>query len=439
MVEARNVGARAHNEWVSGKDLGARQVGWNEDDRSATILHVDMDAFFVSVELLERPELRGEPVIVGGTGGRGVVSSASYEARAFGVRSAMPMSEARRWCPQAVVLPGQMSKYREQSRRVMALFHEFTPLVEPLSIDEAFLDVSGAMRLFGPPASIARQVRERVLAETGLSCSVGGGASKFVAKLASGKCKPSGTLIISEQETIPFLHTLPVTALWGVGQATAEKLRGRGISTVRELANTSKETLVRALGRAQGERLHDLAWGRDPRRVETQRQEKSVSHEQTFTPDLTGVEELERELRAQSDAVARRLRAAGLEARGVTLKLRWPDFTTITRSRTLSEATDTGHRLFREVRELLREANPQGRAIRLIGVRADHLHEAGSGAVELPLWDETQDDEWREAERTVDRALAKFGTNVIRPASLLGRGERRDGTTGLSDRPPSHP
>ena len=218
---------------MSGKNLGGRLVGWNDNDRSATILHVDMDAFFVAVELLERPELRGEPVSVGGTAGRGVVSSASYEARAYGVRSAMPMAEALRLCPTAVVLPGQMAKYREHSRRVMSLFEEFTPLVEPLSIDEAFLDVSGAFTLFGSPASIARKIRARVLEETGLSCSVGGGASKFVAKLASGKCKPAGTLIISEAETVPFLHTLPVTALWGVGAATATRLRERGITTVR--------------------------------------------------------------------------------------------------------------------------------------------------------------------------------------------------------------
>lgn len=420
---------------MSGKNLGGRLVGWNDNDRSATILHVDMDAFFVAVELLERPELRGEPVIVGGTAGRGVVSSASYEARAFGVRSAMPMAEALRLCPTAVVLPGQMAKYREHSRRVMSLFEEFTPLVEPLSIDEAFLDVSGAFTLFGSPASIARQIRARVLEETGLSCSVGGGASKFVAKLASGKCKPAGTLIVSEAETVPFLHTLPVTALWGVGAATATRLRERGITTVRELAETPKQTLIRALGTAQGERLHDLAWGRDPRRVETSRREKSVSHEQTFMTDLAGIAELERELRAQSDAVARRLRSAGLEARGIALKLRWPDFTTVTRSRVLTEPSDTGHRLFREVRELLHEVNPHGRAVRLMGVRADHLVEAGSGLAELPLWEDDRNDEWREAERTIDRALEKFGKHAIRPASLLGRGERRDGTTGLSDRP----
>lgn len=427
------------------KDLGERQVspasGAPVDDASATILHVDMDAFFVAVELLERPELRGEPVIVGGPVGpdgkaaRGVVSSASYEARRYGVRSAMPMSEALRLCPTATVLPGHMEKYRRASLEVMEVFRSITPLVEPLSIDEAFLDVSGARRLFGSPTEIARLIRRRVRAETGLTCSVGGGATKFVAKLASGKCKPNGLLVIPGEETIPFLHALPVGALWGVGGATEERLRSRGISTVFELAHTPRDSLVRLLGRASGERLHDLAWGRDPRAVQTERREKSISHEQTFSQDLAGQEALERELRAQADAVATRLRRAGLVARTVGIKLRWPDFTTISRSRTLVEPSDTGRRLYLEARELLAEANPGGaRPVRLIGLAASQLADAGE-ATQLSLWDETGDEEWTRAERAIDAAVERFGRGAIRPASLLGRGERREGGTGLSDRP----
>lgn len=427
------------------KDLGERRTGalGGADaggDASATMLHVDMDAFFVSVELLERPELRGEPVIVGGPVGpdgqsaRGVVSSASYEARRYGVRSAMPMSQALRLCPTATVLGGRMSRYREASREVMAVLRSITPLVEPLSIDEAFLDISGARRLFGSPVEIAQLIRRRVHEETGLPCSVGGGAAKFVAKLASGKCKPNGLLIVPADETIPFLHQLPVGALWGVGGATEERLRGRGIATVFDLAHTPREVLVRLLGRSAGERLHDLAWGRDPRGIVTERREKSVGHEQTFSADLGGREPLERELRAQADAVAVRLRKAGLQARTVGMKLRWPDFTTISRSRTLAEPTDLGRRLYLEAKELLAEANPESRPVRLLGLTASQLVEAGDAA-QLALWDESGDEEWTRAERTVDAAVAKFGPGALRPASLLGRGERREGGEGLSERP----
>ncbi|KAB1656886.1 DNA polymerase IV [Pseudoclavibacter chungangensis] len=420
---------------MSRKDLGARRTSGAEvDDATATILHVDMDAFFVAVELLDRPELRGEPVIVGGAGGRGVVSSASYEARRFGVRSAMPMTRALQLCPNAVVIGGHMHKYREASERVMAIFRTITPLVEPLSIDEAFLDVSGATRLFGGPGEIGARIRERVVTETGLTCSVGAAATKFVAKLASGKCKPDGLLVVPEDDTIPFLHALPVGALWGVGEASEERLRSRGIRSVFDLAHTPKEALVRLVGRASGERLHDLAWGRDPRGVETERREKSVSHEQTFAVDEPDHAALEREIRAQADAVGARLRRAGLTARTVSIKLRWADFTTITRSKTLPEPTDLGRVLFRAAKELFDAAHDEGRPVRLIGVRAGELAEPG-GSAALDLWGEAAGDEaWDAAERTVDRAVERFGPGVLRPASLLGRGERRDGREGLTER-----
>lgn len=420
---------------MSRKDLGERRTsGADVDDASATILHVDMDAFFVAVELLDRPELRGEPVIVGGPEGRGVVSSASYEARRYGVRSAMPMSRALQLCPTAVVLGGHMSKYREASERVMAVFRDITPLVEPLSIDEAFLDVSGARRLFGSPTDIGRLIRARVRAETGLTCSVGGASTKFVAKLASGKCKPDGLLVVPHEDTVPFLHTLPVGALWGVGEASERALRSRGISTVFELAHTPRETLVRMMGRASGERLHDLAWGRDARTVETERREKSVSHEQTFMIDEPSHDVLEREIRAQADAVAVRLRRAGLVARTVSIKLRWADFTTITRSKTLPEPADIGRTIFRAAKELFDAAHEEGRPVRLIGTRASELGEPG-GIASLDLWGDAEDTgAWDTAERTIDRAVERFGTGVLRPASLLGRGERRDGREGLTER-----
>ena len=416
------------------KDLGAQAVGDAGDDRTATMLHVDMDAFFVSVELLDRPQLRGEPVIVGGAGGRGVVASASYEARAFGVRAAMPMARALQLCPQATVIPGHMEKYRRASAEVMSIFHDFTPLVEPLSIDEAFLDVSGARGLFGPPGEIARRIRAEVLARTGLTCSVGAATTKFVAKLASGKCKPNGLLVVPAAETIPFLHALPVGALWGVGATTEEKLRSRGIGTVFELAHTPPAVLERLVGVAMGRRLADLAWGRDVRRVETVRREKSISHEQTFDVDVTSHAALEREVRAQADAVGARLRRAGLVAGTVAIKLRWASFETVTRQVRLERTSDTGLTIFRAAAGLLDDVHAEGRAVRLIGVRADQLREADE-ATSVLLWDENGDDEWEQAERAVDAATAKFGRDALRPASLLGRHERRDRATGLSERP----
>ncbi|MGO1545240.1 MAG: DNA polymerase IV [Gulosibacter sp.] len=419
---------------MSKKDFGGRIVGEVADDTTATILHVDMDAFFVEVELLDRPDLRGKPVVVGGVGGRGVVSSASYEARAFGVRSAMPIGQALRLCPHLEMLPGHMHKYRDASRVVMDIFREITPLVEPLSIDEAFLDVSGATRLFGSPTEIAKMIRKRVLERTGLPCSVGVAATKFVAKLASGKSKPNGLLVIPEQDTVGFLHRLPIGAMWGVGDVTEKRLHDRGIHTVFDLAHTPVPVLERVVGKSNAGRLSALAWGRDPRSVQVERAEKSVSHEQTFEVDVTSHAELEREIRAQADAVGARLRKAGLVAGTVAIKLRWSSFETLTRQMRLSRASNTGLTLFKAAKELFDEAHREGQAVRLIGVRADQLAEGGDGMA-LTLWDEHHTDEWDAAERTIDEATDKFGRDALRPASLLGRRERRDRRTGLSERP----
>ncbi|MFD3446256.1 DNA polymerase IV [Microbacteriaceae bacterium 4G12] len=401
---------------MSKNDGSNRQVsGDSVDDSAATILHIDMDAFFASVELLDHPELRGTPVIVGGTAGRGVVTSATYEARRYGVRSAMPMSQAMRLCPRATVLPSHYEKYGEYSRRVMEIFRSVTPLVEPLSIDEAFLDVAGARRLFGSPRQIARDIRARVLDETGLTCSVGAASAKFVAKMASTRAKPDGMLVVPADRTLEFLHPLPVGALWGVGKTTQESLERRGLRIIGDIAATPPDALRRMLGEAAGSKLHDLAWGRDPRRVNTHRAEKSMGHENTFGIDVVDPERVRRELLGQADRVAVRLRRAGFEARTVALKLRYADFTTITRSRTLAEPTDLGRRIYEEVRDIYEGVRKPGDRVRLVGVRGEQLVEAGGAA--LSLWD--PDEGWRVAERTVDAASERFGRGAVRPASLV--------------------
>lgn len=395
---------------------------------SPPLLHVDMDAFFASVELLDHPELRGLPMIVGGRSARAVVTSATYEARAYGVRSAMPVGAALRLCPKAVVLEPHMQKYRDASRRVMAIFRDVTPLVEPLSIDEAFLDVGGARRLLGESDVIAQRLRERVFAETGLPCSVGVAPTKYMAKLASGRAKPDGMLVIRPSEVLGYLHPLPVRALWGVGEKTAERLERYGWRTVGDIANTPLDAVVRAVGEAAGTKLHELANGIDPREVVTTSQEKSVGHERTFDVDERSPEVLRRELLQQSNRVAARLRAAGLTGRTVALKLRFADFSTITRSKTLAEPTDLGRRIFDEVIAVYEAANSGEAPIRLIGVRVEQLAEAGEVLHQPALWaDESAPSEgWREAERTMDRVAARFG-DVIRPASLVHA--PRDGET----------
>ncbi len=385
------------------------------DDATATILHVDMDAFFAAVELLDHPELTGKPAIVGHPGPRSVVTSATYEARRFGVRSAMPVAQALRLCPDAIILPPHMEKYRDYSERVMAIFSEVTPLVEPLSIDEAFLDVSGARRLLGSPRRIAELIRARVRDETGLTCSVGAASTKFVAKLASGRAKPDGLLVIPASETLAYLRPLPVGALWGVGESTQQSLQRLGLRTVADLADTPLAVLQRAVGEASGRKLHDLANGIDPRNVVVMTREKSVGHEMTFEQDISDPVRLRRELLRLSSQVGARLRKHELVGRTVALKLRFSDFRTVTRSRTLAEPTNVGRRIFEEATSIY-DALDLGRTpIRLIGVRVEQLADAGGSR--LALWD--PDEEWREAERTLDQVSARFGRGAIGPASLV--------------------
>ncbi|MFC6355284.1 DNA polymerase IV [Luethyella okanaganae] len=407
---------------MSKQDGSGRQITESPvDDGSATILHVDMDAFYASVELLSRPELRGRPVIVGGLGPRSVVSAANYEARRYGVNSAMPMALALRRCPNAVVLPVRMQLYLEHSKRVMEIFEQMTPLIEKLSIDEAFLDVSGATRLLGSPGTIARMLRGRVFDETGLTCSVGVAASKFVAKLASSRAKPDGMLVIPADKTLEFLHPQPVSALWGVGKATEQSLAKLGLTRIGDLAQTPLPTLQSMLGAALGSRLHNLANGVDPRSVSTEREERSVGHEVTFSYDVTDPREIRRALLRQADDVAARLRRTGLVGRTVVLKLRHADFTTVTRSRTLPEATNVGRRIYEEAVAAF-DVLGVGKRIRLIGVRVEQLGESGSS---LGLWD--PDEEWRDAELAIDEVSARFGKGTVRPASLVVRAPREEG------------
>lgn len=400
--------------------------------RGASILHIDMDAFFASVELLDHPEAVGHPAVVAHNSSRSVVTSATYEARALGIRSAMALSLAKRLCPQVIVLEPHRALYTRYSVMVMAIFRDFTPLVEPLSIDEAFLDVSGARRLLGSPVQIATEIRRRVLAETGLTCSVGIAATKFMAKLASTKSKPNGLLVVEPEETLAFLHPLPINALWGVGAKTAEVLKRRGLHTVGEVADTPVSSLVSALGESAGRHLHELAWGRDPRPVVTERTEKSIGREHTFETDIRDDVALKAALLDQSARVAGQLRQAGLEARTVGLKVTFSDFTSLTRSRTLSDATSVGREIHRTVVELLDELKRGSRSVRLIGVRASALVEEGGQA--FTLWDD-EDDAWREAEIAVDLVAEKFGRNAVMPASLMRTMEetRESGIPGLEE------
>jgi DNA polymerase-4 len=402
----------------------ARDGQW-PDDTGCPILHVDMDAFYASVEIRERPELKDKPVVVGGVGNRGVVSSANYIARKYGVRSAMPTSRARRLCPHAVFVSPTFGLYQEVSRGVLAIFRDVTPLVEPLSLDEAFLDVSGALRRLGMTSGqIGVQIRQRVEAEQGITCSVGVAPTKFVAKLSSGLCKPDGMLVVPKANVLDFLHPLPVSALWGVGQRTAERMVEVGLERVADVAAAPLPRLRRIIGNALAEHLHPLSLGYDDRAVVAESVDKSVGAEETFEVDHWDRELLKRELLRLSEKTAGALRGRGLRGRTVSIKVRFADFTTISRSRTLLVATDVTQEIFRLACQLLQEQTPPG-AIRLIGVRVEQLSQ--DGAEQLLL--DAPENGWREADQAADRARAKFGIGAIRPASLLAQAPERSGAT----------
>ena len=405
------------------------------------ILHVDMDAFFVSVELVRRPELRGRPVVVGGTGRRGVVAAASYEARSYGVFSAMPSTQAQRLCPDAVFLSGSYDLYTEVSQRVMAIFADVTPLVEPLSLDEAFLDVTGALRLHGTGATIAARIRETIWKQESLTCSVGIAPTKFLAKLASEEAKPKasrsgpvfgrGVFEVSPGTELDFLHPLPVKALWGVGAATQRRLSSLGIETVGDLAATPVESLVRSLGVASGRHLHSLANGIDERAVEPDRETKSISHEETFANDIFERDQLDAELVRQCDAVAQRLRNHQMSARTATLKVRYGNFDTLTRRTTAPQPFTTSSELLAMARQLL-GALDVSLGVRLLGVGVANL---GADEGQQLVLDLTHSDETSPAAADpsdgyiradlVDAVRAKFGDSAIGPASATVDGRLR--------------
>jgi DNA polymerase-4 len=389
-----------------------------------TILHVDMDAFYASVEQRRHPELRGQPVIVGAPGARGVVAAASYEARVFGVHSAMPSVQARRLCPHAVFVPGDHEHYGEVSQRLMAVFTSFTPLVEAISLDEAFLDVTGSRRLHGDGPAIGAKIRGAVLDQEGLTCSVGVAPSKFVAKLASEAAKPRvgahgpepglGVKVVEAHEVLAFLHPLPVQALWGVGPKTLERLQGIGVHSIADLADLDERALLSTLGTANGAHLRQLALGLDDREVVPDHRPKSIGHEETFARDHHRLDTLQLELVRLGDSVAARLRAAGVAGRTVSIKVRFHDFRTITRSVTLPSAVATGPDVIRAAGDLLDRIDPSS-GVRLLGV---HVSQLADGAARQLRLDDVEAPSWDDATEAIDAIRARFGPGAIVPASL---------------------
>ncbi len=382
------------------------------------IMHIDMDAFYVSVELRQRPELRGRPVWVGGAN-RGVVLSASYEARAYGVEGGMSSTRARRLCPDAVAISPDHDAYEAASEGVFAIFETFTPVVEPMSLDEAFLDVTGTRHLLGPPAETGELIRAMVADEQGIPCSVGIGPTKFIAKLASNAAKPNGLVEVPPNRVIAFLHPLTVEKIWGVGPSTAEALHRLGLYTVGDLAHTPRSTLQRALGPQLGAQLHDLAWGVDARKVIARERERSVGSQETFAKDTDDLRLIEDEILRVAARVASRMRAARVLGRTVTVHVRFADFRVVQRSATLRSPTDSTGEIHASAIASLRAMRLVRPRIRRVGVRVEHLVDAGV-AYTQPTLDEP-DVGWREAERAADAAVARFGPHAVQRATLATR------------------
>ena len=381
---------------------------------SASILHVDMDAFFASVAERDNPELKGKAVVIG-MGVRGVVSAANYEARKFGVHAAMPVGRARRLAPHAIFLPVDMPRYQEVSSHVMEIFESFTPWVEPISLDEAFLDVSGVQRLLGSAREIAAAIRAKVEAQEGITCSVGIAPSKFIAKLASQHCKPNGMLEITADRILTFLHPLPIQAMWGVGPKTAETLERLGLRTIEDIANLPRATLIRALGQASGASLYELAWGRDYRDVTPHDAEKSISAAETFAQDLDNPAEILTEFLRLTERASARLRDKDLFAKTVSIKVRFADFSTINRSKTLVLPIDGTHEIYEVAKGLYEALHIERARLRLVGVSLENL---SSGAPEQMVLG-ARESGWRQADGAIDRARARFGAGSVRPARLI--------------------
>lgn len=391
--------------------------------RQRVVLHVDMDAFYVSVELRRRPDLRGQPVVVGGTGPRGVVAAASYEARRYGVTSALPSAVARRRCPHAVFLPGDHGLYAAVSVQVHEILGRYTPLIEPLALDEAFLDVTGSTRLFGEGREIASRIRSDVRAELDLECSVGIAPNKFLAKMASVAAKPvaatdgvlpgPGVVEVEPGHELEFLHPLSVRRLWGVGPVTLEKLERLGVRTIGELALFDRRVVIGSLGQSQATHLLELASGHDDRPVEVERAAKSIGHEETYPQDLHELAALERELVRLADAVSSRLRANDCAARTLTLKVRFAGFRTVTRSVTSGSPIDTGPQIVAALRPALRALDITD-GVRLLGVSGSNF---GDVAEQMSLLDAPIDH--RRTAETIDHIRERFGASAIGPASAV--------------------
>jgi len=381
----------------------------------ATILHVDMDAFYASVEERDDPKLKGKAVVVG-VGKRGVVSAANYEARKFGIRAAMPIYKAKALAPHAVFIAPNMARYAEVSEQVMAIFRDVTPHVEPISLDEAFLDVTGARRLLGSGIEIADQIRKRVEKDLGITCSVGIAHNKFIAKIASGYCKPNGVLEIDPEKMLEFLHPLAANEIWGVGPKTNEVLEKMGLFTIADIANTPRSTLIRVLGQASGASLYELAWGRDYRDVITEHAEKSISASQTFDVDLYQPEEILKEFLRLTEKSADRMRAKGLATNTISIKVRFADFKTISRSKTLDLPTTGTQEIFEVAKSLYLSLELDRVLVRLVGVSLDSLV-VNDDVTQMVLGERTSS--WQQADRAIDRVKAKFGRSSLRPARLV--------------------
>ena len=382
------------------------------------IIHLDMDAFYPSVEILDNPSLKRKPVIVGGSKERGVVSSASYEARKFGVHSAQPIAKAKRLCPQGIFLPVRMTRYQEVSKQAFEIFHRFTPLVEPLSIDEAFLDVTGSIRLFGQPENIAKKIKQVIFTETGLTISAGVAPSKFVAKIASDMDKPDGLTIVHPDGVVEFLDPLPIDKMWGVGKVTQHILSRLNIHTFKDLRQTPVEVLEKKFGK-QGAKIHQLAMGIDKREVIPEHDVKSIGHEETFMQDIVSLGIAQKELLALSNKTARRMRHKGLKGRTISLKIKYFDFVQITRSTTLPESTDDGSKIYSVACRLLEKAGATKKPIRLLGISLSQLTFLASG-IQLALFDPDPSSQKRQRMNVVlDSLYEKYGDKSVVPGTLL--------------------